>query len=345
MKNRKTFEGTPDPQEKYYPLAQWLQQVLAVSPLQSQLEPTSVSDETQNGSTYHRRFYKQLPDFVMALLNNDQQATLHYAPLLFHLIGCPSCHTTYLEFYDAMRAAMQEGEVPRQTTTSLSTLATTPERMVVHLCQSLISEAEAVLRQARREHTNGDALARTLLQQAIRISAHLTQGQMRQRARRELVRVATLFEDFSASQEQPPALHSYSPMPVTGNGVHRGSVVRGADTALRPAEQATIPLHSAQLEGAITQHEDTLELHLRDLDVKLRGHYVIISVPLGSLLEPVRWLGGNPRVIRSVVPVDEHGMLRTPLGQTELRLSNLEERNLLEAMFLKLDVRLADYSG
>ena len=95
----------------------------------------------------------------------------------------------------------------------------------------------------------------------------------------------------------------------------------------------------------ITQAGNMLELHLRDLELKLRGHYVSISVPLGSLLEPVRWLGGNPRAIRSTVPVDEHGTLRTPLGETELRLSNTEERNLLEAMFLKLDVRLADYSG
>ena len=342
MKDRNTFEGTSDPQEKYYPLAQWLQQVLAVPPLQSQLEPTPASDETQNGGVYHRRFYRQLPDFVMALLNNDPQAILHYAPLLFHLIGCPSCHSAYLEFYDAMRAALQEGEVPVQPSSSLHTLTTTPARMVVHLCQLLISEAEATLRQARREHTNGDVLARSLLQQAIHISAHLNQGQMRQRALRDLVRVATLFEDLSVSEEQPPVMHSYSPLQ---NGAHHASIVRGAETALHPAEQATIPIHSAQLEGVITQHGDTLELHLHDLDVKLRGHYVIISVPLGSLLEPVRWLGGNPRAIRSLVPVDEHGTLRTLLGQTELRLSNPEERNLLEAMVLKLDVRLADYSG
>lgn len=339
MKDRNTFDGTRDSKEKYYPLAQWLQQVLAVPPLQSQLESAPASDEAQNGGMYHRRFYRQLPDFVMALLNNDPQAILHYAPLLFHLIGCPSCHSAYLEFYDAMRAALQESEAPIQTTTSLHTMATTPARMLVHLCQSLINEAEAVLRQSRREHTNGDALARSLLQQAIQISTHLNQGQMRQRALRDLVRVATLFEDFSASQEQPPALHSYSPVQ---NGAHHASVVRGPDIALRPAGQVSIPIHSAQLEGVITQHEDTLELHLHGLDLKLRGHYVTISVPLGSLLEPVRWLGGNPRAIRSAVPVDADGTLRTPLGQTELRLSNPDERNLLEAMFLKLDVRLAD---
>lgn len=342
MKDRNTFEGTPDPQEKYYPLAQWLQQVLAVPPLQSQMEPTSISDETQNGGAYHPRFYRQLPDFIMALLNNDPQAILHFAPLFFHLIGCSSCHTAYLEFYDAMRAALEESETPRQITSTLypiPTMATIPPRMVVHLCQSLIREAEVVLRQAHREHTDGDALARSLLQQAIHISTHLNQGQSRQRALRDLVRVATLFEAFSGVQEQPPALHSYS---AVQNGAHHGIVVRGAETALHPAEKAAIPIHSAQLEGSITQQENMLELHLHDLDAKLRGHYVTISVPLGSLLEPIRWLGGNPWAIRSIVPVDEHGTLRTPLGQTELRLSNPEERNLLEAMFLKLDLRLAD---
>src|SRR5712692_9763162 len=181
MKDRNKFEGTPDPQEKYFPLARWLQQVLAVPPLQSQLEPAPASDDTQSGGIYHRRFYRQLPDFVMALLNDDPQAILHYAPLLFHLIGCASCHRAYLEFYDAMRAALQAGESPMLTTPGSPTLATTPSRVVVHLCQSLISEAEAVMIQARREHTSGDALARSLLQQAIQISAHLTQGNMRQR--------------------------------------------------------------------------------------------------------------------------------------------------------------------
>ena len=63
-----------------------------------------------------------------------------------------------------------------------------------------------------------------------------------------------------------------------------------------------------------------------------------MRVPLGSLIEPIRWAGGNPRTIQSVDPVDEHGMLNTPLGRTELRLSNQEERNLLEAIFLLLEI-------
>ena len=89
----------------------------------------------------------------------------------------------------------------------------------------------------------------------------------------------------------------------------------------------------------ITQNQDVLELHLEDLDEELRGHFLIISVPLGSILEPVRWFGGNPRAIRSQVPVGEDGTLTTLLGKTELQLSNPEDHNLLEAMFKKLDVR------
>jgi hypothetical protein len=69
---------------------------------------------------------------------------------------------------------------------------------------------------------------------------------------------------------------------------------------------------------------------------------VNISILLGSLLEPVRWRGGNPRAIRSQVPVDEHGSLSTLLGETDLRLSKAEDRYLLETMFKKLDVRSSD---
>jgi len=56
----------------------------------------------------------------------------------------------------------------------------------------------------------------------------------------------------------------------------------------------------------------------------------------------VRWIGGNPHAIRSQVPVGEDGTLTTPLGSTDLRLSEPEDHNLLEAMFKKLDVRSAD---
>ncbi|MBV9229955.1 MAG: hypothetical protein JOZ18_11630, partial [Chloroflexi bacterium] len=118
-------------------------------------------------------------------------------------------------------------------------------------------------------------------------------------------------------------------------------IVRRADMLSRPAnqEQPVINLQSRGLEGSIVQHGQMLELHLQDLDEKLRGQYVTITVPLGSLIEPVRWLGGNPRAIRSAAPVDASGTLVTPLGETELQLTDPEDHNLLEAMFLLLEVR------
>ncbi len=82
-----------------------------------------------------------------------------------------------------------------------------------------------------------------------------------------------------------------------------------------------------------------LELRLHDLDESLRGRYLLISIPLGALLEPVRWLGKDPHAIRSQVPVDAQGNLKTPLGTTDLRLTNREDRHMLEAMFKKLDIR------
>jgi len=69
---------------------------------------------------------------------------------------------------------------------------------------------------------------------------------------------------------------------------------------------------------------------------------VAITVPLGALLEPVRWRGGNPRSIRSTDPVDALGVITVLLGETELQLDNNEERNLLEAMFMLLEVRAVD---
>ena len=66
------------------------------------------------------------------------------------------------------------------------------------------------------------------------------------------------------------------------------------------------------------------------------------SIVLGSLIEPIHWLGGNPRAIRSAAPVDTSGTLIMPLGETELRLGVPEERNLLETTFMLLEVRVAD---
>jgi hypothetical protein len=169
---------------------------------------------------------------------------------------------------------------------------------------------------------------------------------MRSRALKDLVRVATLFDGPHSPGEQEPATRSYSPLIGAGSTPRHGKVVRRADTALRSAGKAVEPpsifLQSHPLEGSITQHENTLELHLQDLDETLRGHYVNISVPLGSILEPVRWTGGNPRAIRSIAPVDKDGTLRTPIGQTDLRLDQPEDRSMLEVLFLLLEVRPID---
>ena len=329
----------------YAQLAHWLQELLAAPPGQSKTEAVSLNDlDGRSGANYHPQSYIQLPDFVMALLKNDSQATLRYAPLIYHLIGCSTCHTAYLEIYDAMRAAtqLQVPSIEAGVDEERYSMATTPARMVQYLSELLIDQAEAVLRQARHDHTNNDAWARSLLQQAIHISSHITQGSMRQHALRKLVEVATMCDDASNATEQGLISHSYASLVGGGNGSRYARVLRGAGMLQRPESQQGIYLQSGNLTGVITQHEDTLELHLVDLAKELREHFVNISVLLGSLLEPVRWYGGNPRAIRSQVPVDEHGSLTTQLGETDLRLSRPEDRHLLEAMFKKLDVRPAD---
>jgi hypothetical protein len=347
MNKRDSSEGSPGSRnrDQYTQLARWLQELLAAPPGQARTEAGSMHEgETRIEENYHPQFYSQLPDFVMALLKNDSQATLRYAPLIYHLIGCNTCHTAYLEIYDAMRAATQpdipsiEVDVDEET----HSMATTPARMVEYITELLINQAEAVLRQARHDHDDNDAWARSLLQQAIQISKHIMQGSMRQHALRKLVDVATMCDDTSDTAEQGPVSHSYSSLSGAGNGSRHARTSRGSGTLQRPESQQTIYLQSGTLTGVITQHEQILELHLVDLEKDLRGHYVYISVLLGSLLEPVRWYGGNPRAIRSQVPVDEHGSLRMSLGETDLHLSKAEDRYLLETMFKKLDVRLTD---
>jgi hypothetical protein len=344
MNTRDRHEGIPDPRNEYLPLAQWLQQVLAITPRQPKAELASIIDNGgQFGDEYHMEFYQQLPDFVMALLTNDTQATIRFAPLLFHLIGCSACHAAYVDIYDAMSATVGVGEAYVSKAQGTSSMATTSTRMLVYLCRLLINQAEAVLRQARHDHTDNDAWARSLLQQAIQLSSHLMQSTLRQRALRDLVEVATLFDGAPVPAEQSPAAHSYTPV-LIGSGGSRHKTRRRAEMIGRPVEPPSILLQSASLkvEGTITQTEDMLELHLEDLDQELRGHFLTISVPLGSILEPVRWIGGNHHAIRSQFPVGADGKLTTPLGTTELRLSNPEDHNLLEAMFKKLDVRPAD---
>jgi hypothetical protein len=323
-----------DPRNENLPLARWLQQVMAADSTSS-----AAASPVGENNEYHPYFYQQLPDFVMALLEQQPQATLRFATLLYHLIGCTTCHSAYLDLYSAMRAALQPGEVQSNVAQRTGSLEATPVRLVVQLCQSFIRQAEALYHQSRRDHTDESAHARFLLQQALRISARIMQSNMRIRALHDLVRIANLFDDLAESVQLGPAVYSYSPVLVGGS---HGRAMRRAETIMRPtanpAAQDTIYLQSNLLEGSITQQGDMLELHLQDLDKKLRGQYLTISVPLGSLIEPIRWVGGNPRTIHSIAPVDEHGMLNTPLGRTELRFGNQEERNLLEATFLLLEV-------
>src|SRR5262249_54406189 len=150
-------------------LASWLQQVIRMP---TKTSPALVTQTTatkdaaielalQLDSDYHITFYQQLPDFVMALLNNDPQATLHYAPLLYHLAGCSECHESYLDLYDAMRAAVQPREPRPLLGQGTRTLEATPQRMLAHLCRSLISQAEAVLLSARQDGTDGSAPTRS----------------------------------------------------------------------------------------------------------------------------------------------------------------------------------------
>lgn len=343
INGRNRSGGPPNPRnrDQYKQLARWLQELLAITPWQAKTDTISLQENArQPGENYHPHFYQQLPDFVMALLENNALATLHYAPLIYHLIGCSTCHTAYLEIYDAMRATTRPeiSSLQMDLDQDAYSMATTPARMVEYLCELLISQAEAVLRQARHEHTDNDAWARSLLQQAIYMSSHIMQSSMRQHALRNLVEVATLFDGTRDVGEQSPAARSYASLVGGGNGSRNAKILRGVHALQKPESQQAIYLQSDLLTGVITQRENTLELHLVELGEELRGHYVNISVLLGTLLEPVRWLGGNPRAIRSQVPVDEHGSLRTPLGETDLRLSHAEDRYLLEALFKKLDV-------
>lgn len=297
--------------------------------------------ELQMGNSYHLRFYQQLPDFALAQLHGDEQATLRYASLLYHLAGCKECHQAYLEIYDALGSALLDTDTRSSYLVYGSRAASvTPQRMLGHLCRALISQAEAVLKQARREHKSEDETARALLQQALRVSARISQSAVRQHATQDLVRVATLFlgPDVPRSEADSHVLH-YSPV-LVGVGA-RNKTVRRADVLSRPTEQPTIYLQSKGLNGTITQKERVLELHLQQLDSELYGQHLLITVPLGSLIEPVRWRGGNPLSIRSEQPVDAQGTLVMTLGETDLDLSNPEEHNLLETLFMLLEVRVS----
>ncbi|TMC18786.1 MAG: hypothetical protein E6J34_16275 [Chloroflexi bacterium] len=354
MSNDQQFSDSSNASGDDEKLALWLKQVMQVPPhsesnpafaVESSARERETHLELLQGSGYHVSFYQQLPDFVMALLTNHEMATVHYAPLLYHLAGCQECHQGYLELYDAMRAAVYPQEPRPLLGQGTRTLTATPQRMLGHLCQTLISQAEALWRDARNTQKDVHSYARSLLQLALKISARIVQSSVRRHATHDLVRVATLFERADDTpEEDSSALYSFTPA-LAGTGGMRGKkVVRSAGTLKRPfkAEQPVIHLHAHAVEGTIVQRDQLLELRLHNLAPTLRNRYVQISVPLGSLLEPVRWIGGNPRAIRSTVPVDEAGQLVVPLGQTELRLHDAEERSLLEAMFMLLEVRTVE---
>ena len=199
----KNNHGLSDIRDEYLPLAQWLQQLLATRP-----EYTTVTDDENNyGDAYHIEFYRQLPDFVQALLNNPtQEDIIRFGPLVFHLIECSTCHTAYIEMYDAMHATLEIDEAHISTGQLPQTYATTSTRVLVNTCQLLINQAAEVLQEARRMHNDHDAWARSLLQQAIYLSSHIMESTQRLRARRNLVEVATFFVDPTS-----PAADSYLP--------------------------------------------------------------------------------------------------------------------------------------
>ena len=118
----KKNNGLSDIRNEYLPLAQWLQQILATTPQHPKAELATITDiGGKFEDTYHLEFYRQVPDFVQALLNNaTQKDVIRFGPLVFHLIECPTCHAAYLEIYGAMRATIGIDEARTSTSTSVS---------------------------------------------------------------------------------------------------------------------------------------------------------------------------------------------------------------------------------
>src|SRR5437763_16335084 len=98
--------------------------MLSTSP--SCTEDATRQSELLLNTDYHPRFYQQLPDFIMAVLQADPQAPVHYAPLLYHLAGCTTCHSSYLELYEAMRYAVKNVDAQPVVNQGTRTLATIP---------------------------------------------------------------------------------------------------------------------------------------------------------------------------------------------------------------------------
>lgn len=328
-------------------LAGWLQHILAteLDGAAAQVDDDVLASNSPETPRHHLRYYRLLPRVVMTLLDQpgDYEKLAGYTPVLAHLAVCSDCRTAYTDLYRALRPTPEISRTLPPNGYKVPGLSTIPANVLAHLCQSLIEQAESILYDARRSHSDGSAAARSLLQQAIRFSQGITQREMRGQALSELVRVATLFDGPHSPGEQSPASHSFTWL-AGAAGPRRGTraVRRGGTSAHpMPSDMPAIYLQAHHLEGNIIQQGDTLVLRLHDLDTSLRGHHLIITVPLGSLIEPVQWLGGNPNAIRSLVPVAGDGSLETPLGTTSLRLADHDDRGMLEIMFMRLDVRPA----
>ncbi|MGH2507953.1 MAG: hypothetical protein ACRDHZ_11200, partial [Ktedonobacteraceae bacterium] len=252
------FVGTFDSREQDALVARWLYQLCASKAQATFSEQISVGDDVSLlSANYHAEFYPQIPNFALALIKQDATATTRYAPLFFHLLGCPTCHHAYLETYDALSVALAEDTHlvnPTLRTSASISLATTSPKLLVFLCQLLIGEAKLVLRQAHRERDDADAWARALLQQAMQVSRHIMQSTLRQRALRDLVAVASLYTT-SATAEAPPGQTtlSYSLLVGVGSGAPRGRrKIRRAEMLSRSNEPVSIDLQAGSLEGVIT---------------------------------------------------------------------------------------------
>ncbi|WP_322480335.1 hypothetical protein [Thermogemmatispora sp.] len=325
-------------------LARWLQELM-LSPNAPAPSPLSSSEQLTllQSNDDHLRLYQQIPDFCEALLKHNDQVYLRYAGLIYHLIGCSLCRTVYVETYRALRNVLEAWPLASEQETVLrppTTVPPVPARSLVHLCQALIRQAELWLRQAEPGEKREDALiaARQLLQRAIHLSAGLSQ--QREQALRDLVRVATLISEHEGPPREPPLYAYQLRQPSSASrSVRRSAIFSAGLSPTRGQEVPAIPLQAGPYEAKIEQEGDLLILSLQGLPPELRGHHLEAALPLGSLVEVVEWLGSHPLAIRSPEPVDAQGRLRFPLGRTPLRLNQTEERNLLEVVFMRLELR------
>ena len=339
MSKQEKIDHTDMPSDVLMQLARWLQSILQEPPV----EGDSILLAEKEG-TDHITLYRQLPDLIQAQLKGDQEAPIRYAPLLFHLVGCEACHQEYLHLYDALGFATQSNtpqattRQPRRWECNMNGL----QRMLGHLCRTLIQQAEFTLRQSAAQQEYRLDEARSLLQLAIRVSARIREQNRRSEALHDLVRVATLLDTASGPDAQYAEEHGQTAS-FTSAGRERVRTVRSVIPMTATSRQTHLQLRSGQGEGAITQDGSTLILHLRNFGEIFRGRDVTISVLLGTLIEPIRWAGGNPRAIRSSTRVSKDGELSLVVGETDLQLAQEEDYHLLEVTFSLLEVHLVTH--